>query len=62
MAGSNRLKVVTKTFTDIALHIIWHNCRSEAPAVSAIVMSHSGKPCKRNISRVVSKPLTLVMQ
>ena len=62
MAGSARLKIATKTFTDIALHIIWHNCRSEMPAVSAILMRHSGKPCKRSISRVVSKPLTLVIQ
>ena len=62
MAGNNRLKLATNTFTDIALPIIWHNCRSEMPAVSAIVVRHSGKPCKRSISRVASKPLTLVIQ
>jgi len=61
-AGSNRLKMTTKTFTDIALPIIWHNCRSDTPAVYAILMRHSGKPCSRSISRVVSKPLTPVIQ
>ena len=49
MAGSNRLKIATKTVTDIALPIIWHNCRSEMPAVSPIVMRHSGKPCRPSI-------------
>ena len=43
-------KIATKTFTDVALPIIWHNGRSETAAVSAIVVRHSGKPCRRSIT------------
>lgn len=38
-AGSSRLKIVTKTFTDIALPIIWRSCLSVTLAVDACSMN-----------------------